>query len=148
MKPADIIQAITSQYAGVLPQQSWGETSLFYNPGALQPSGVYFCTLKEDNGKNDQASALDRDGVFRFSIGIAKQQYTELFGTPPKRPKKGQTVATGHDFSLQNELMPHPMYAWMSWVQVLNPSKQTFADIEPLIINAYAKAVEKFLKKI
>ena len=36
------------------------------------PNGVYFCTLKENNGANDKASELDRDGVFRLSIGIAQ----------------------------------------------------------------------------
>ncbi|MFC3853232.1 DUF6194 family protein [Salinispirillum marinum] len=53
----------------------------------------------------------------------------------------------GHDFTALNELMPHPIYGWMSWVQVLNPSASTFESIRPLIAEAHAKAIIKFNKK-
>jgi hypothetical protein len=44
--------------------------------------------------------------------------------------------------------MPHPIYGWMSWVQILNPSEATFSEIIPLVEEAHASAVVKFNKKI
>lgn len=39
--------------------------------------------------------------------------------------------------------MPHPVYAWMGWVQVLSPSPRTFADLRPLLAEAYDAVVAK-----
>lgn len=147
MQVADVIERIVSDFEGVVPKSSWGETSMFYNPGKLLPNGVYFCTLKEQNGENDKASDLNREGTFRLSIGVSKATYEGLFGNKPKRPAKGGIIDTGHDFTALNELMPHPIYGWMSWVQVLNPSKSTFESIIPLIAEAHSNAVIKFNKK-
>lgn len=147
MQVADIIERIVGDFEGVVPKSSWGETSMFYNPGKLLPNGVYFCTLKEQNGENDKSSDLNREGTFRLSIGVSKATYEHLFGNRPKRPPKGGIIDTGHDFTALNELMPHPIYGWMSWVQVLNPSKSTFEGILPLIVEAHANAVVKFNKK-
>ena len=120
---------------------------MFYNPEKLLPNGVYFCTIKEKDGENDNASNLDRQDIFRLSIGISKAKYEGLFGTRPKRPAKGGVIDTHHDFTALNELMPHPVYGWMSWVQVLNPNESTFESILPLITDAYASAMVKFKKK-
>lgn len=147
MQPENIVEKIVSEFKGVTPKSSWGETSLFYNPGKVLPNGVYFCTIKENNGDNDKASKLDRDGVFRLSIGISKATYENRFGLKPKRPAKGGIIDTGHDFTALNELMPHPIYGWMSWVQVLNPSISTFESTLPLITEAHSNAIIKFNKK-
>lgn len=147
MQPKHIVKRITDEFEGVIPKSSWGETSLFYNPGKALPNGVYFCTIKEKNGDNDKASDLDREGVFRLSIGISKETYEKHFGSRPKRPPKGGIIDTGHDFTALNKLMPHPIYGWMSWVQVLNPSESTFEDLLTLITEAYSNAVIKFNKK-
>ncbi len=148
MKPDEIISRITSEMTGVVPKSSWGETSLFYNPGNMLPNGVYFCTIKEKDGANDKSSNLARDGVFRLSIGVSKATYEKLFGERPKRPAKGDIVNTGHDFTQTNVLMPHPIYAWMSWVCVLSPSTEKFEEIYPLLEEAYGNAVTKFNRKI
>lgn len=148
MSPEDIVQKLSSELDGVVPKSSWGETSLFYNPGDLLPNGVYFCTIKEKNGDNDKSSELDRDSVFRVSIGVGQPNYEKHFGARPKRPAKGYIVNTGHDFTQLDKLMPHPIYAWMSWVQILSPSKASFEEILPLIKDAHASAVVKFNKKV
>ena len=147
MHPKEIVEKITNELSGVTPKSSWGETSLFYNPGRVLPNGVYFCTIKEKNGDNDKSSELDRDGVFRLSIGLTKEAYHKKFGQKPKRPAKGCIIDTGHDFTSLNTLMPHPIYGWMSWAQILNPNETTFTDIYPLIKDAHANAVIKFNKK-
>ncbi len=55
---------------------------------------------------------------------------------------------TGHDFTTTNSLMPHPVYAWMSWVCVLAPSVELFKEIYPLIVEAHCNASAKFDKKV
>ena len=148
MSPDDIVQIVSAELDGVVPKSSWGETSLFYNPGNRLPNGVYFCTIKEKNGDNDKSSDLDRDSVFRVSIGVGPLNYEKHFGARPKRPAKGGIVNTEHDFTELDKLMPHPIYAWMSWVQILSPSKGSFEDVLPLIKDAHASAVVKFNKKL
>ncbi len=147
MNPREIERLITSNYNGVVVKSSWGETSFFYNPGQLLPHGVYFCTIKEKDGANDQSSNLARDGIYRLSIGLPKEKYVELFGSVPKRPEKGGYVNTGHDFTETNLLIPHPIYAWMGWVCVLSPTTEYFDEIFPLIHIAHRKAVQGYQKK-
>ncbi len=147
MKSSRIVEKICQELKGVKPKSSWGETSLFYNPENLLPNGVYFCTIKEKNGDNDKASNLDRKGVFRVAIGLLPTRYNALFGQKPSRPSKGQIISTEHDFTLLNELMPHPIYGCMSWAQILSPTKEEFERIFPYIVESHASAVIKFNKK-
>lgn len=149
MTPEEIVSKVTSELDGVVAKGSWGETSLFYNPGGVLPNGVYFCTIKERDGENDRSSRLSRDGIFRVSIGVSKETYESKFGVKPKRPPKGGIVDTGHDFKEVDVLMPHPIYAWMSWVCVLSPSRGLFdEEIYPLIVEAHGNAATKFNNKI
>ena len=53
-------------------------------------------------------------------------------------------MATGHDFTALDELMPHPVYGWMGWVQVLSPSRRTFGEIQPLLSAAHEAASKKY----
>jgi hypothetical protein len=148
MNPHEIIHYITSNLEGVVVKASWGETSLFYNPDNLLPNGVYFCTIKEKDGDNDKSSNLSRSGIYRLSIGLPQEKYVALFGNVPNRPIKGGFVNTGHDFTQVNTLMPHPIYAWMSWVCVLSPTHEHFHEMFSLITLAYHKAVQRYqLKK-
>lgn len=136
------------RFDGVVPKASWGETSLFYNPGQALPNGVYFCTIKEKDGANDKASQLDRCDVFRLSVGIGREAYEKQFGARPKRPVKGGIITAEYDFSAVNTLMPHPIYGWMSWVQILNPSEEALTELLPFIDRAYTEAAIKFNKKV
>ena len=125
MDSSSITQHITHAFADIHPVSAWGETSFFYNPGRKLPRGIYFATLKDKDGDNDRASNLQRSDVFRLNIGISKLTYRSLFGPQPARPAAGGVVDTGHDFTVLDQLLPHPVYGWMSWVSVLNPRRIT-----------------------
>ncbi len=56
--PSDVIDAVVSAFPGLAPKSSWGETSLFYNPDGVLPHGVYFATLKEQDGATTRLPAL------------------------------------------------------------------------------------------
>jgi hypothetical protein len=147
MSPIEIVRDVSDRLEGVAPKASWGETSLFYNPGQLLPNGVYFCTIKEHDGANDQSSKLDREGVYRLAIGLTRDSYQRLFGARPGRPPKGGVVETDDDFAALNVLMPHPIYGWMGWAQVLSPTFETYTEVFPLIQEAHGAAVLSFNKK-
>lgn len=147
LKPENLIPLLLERFEGLHPVETWGETALFYNPHNLLKRGVYFATLKEKDGDNDSASRLNRDGVFRFNLGTTKPMFQDLFGAPPTRPAKGETIDGPWDFSALDRVMPHPVYGWMSWICVLCPSTRTIQAIDPMIEAAYAKACSNFSKR-
>ncbi|MEL7212188.1 MAG: DUF6194 family protein [Pseudomonadota bacterium] len=139
---------LTHELEGVVPLSAWGEVSYFYNPGHKLKRGTYFATIKQKDGDNDKSSHIDREGVWRLNIGLTKPTYQSLFGANPDRPGKGSTVEGPWDFTQLDELMPHPVYGWMSWVAVLNPSQQTWEQCLPLLQDAHGKAKTAFNKRI
>lgn len=148
MNPDEILKKLLADYDGISMVDAWGEISLFYNPNHRLPRGVYFATIKERDGDNDTASNLDREDVFRLNIGTSKPLYIERFGQLPKRPLKGKVIDGEWQFSKANELMPHPIYGWMGWVSVINPTEELFSAIRPIIDAAYEKATLSFAKRI
>lgn len=148
MDMVSIAQYIHKTFVDVYPISAWGETSFFYNPDRMLPRGIYFATLKEKDGQNDRASNLNRSDVFRLNIGISKLTYRSLFGQQPSRPHAGGVVDTGHDFTALDQLTPHPVYGWMAWVSVLNPSAATFEAVKPLLSEAYSLSADKFAMRI
>lgn len=137
---ATVHRFITQGLEGVNPKDAWGETSYFYNPGGVFDRGTYFATIKQQDGDNDQASDLDRNGVWRLNLGISKGAYLERFGPPPARPGKGGVIEGEWDFTALDQLTPHPVYGWMSWVSVLNPSCENWDRCLPLLLDAHERA--------
>jgi hypothetical protein len=136
----EVIETLLERYPGTVATQSWGETAIFLNPGRRLPRGVYFATVKEKDGENDRASRLDRPGVFRVAAGLPRPIFVERFGPPPPRPGKGGVIEGGRDFTALDRIVPHPVYGWMSWIAVLNPSRATWNDMAPLLDAAFARA--------
>lgn len=140
MSVDELASMLIAEYPGLVKRPGYGETVLFYNPSELLPSGVYFASFKSQDGPNDRASRLDREGVFRVAFGLPDQTYGDLFGPRPPRPAKGGVVGLQHDFAALSQLTPHPVYAWMGWVQVLSPNPGTWSSIAPLLADAYQRA--------
>jgi hypothetical protein len=139
---------LLEKFPGLIVIKAWGETSFFFNPDGSSSRGTYFCTIKEKNGKNDQSSALDRPEIYRFSFALARATFLELFGSIPQRPPKGGIITGPHDFTQLDTLLPHPIYAWMCWVAILNPSEQSFSKLEGMLEQSYQLVVKKHRKKI
>ncbi len=143
-----LVDEITTRFDNVMPQRTWGELTFFYNPGQVLKRGTYVCTIKDKDGENDRASNLDRDGVYRLNFCLPRPDYFERFGHPPERPGKGGVVEGGWEFTKLDQLLPHPVYAWMGWVSVLNPTDQTLRTLLPLLELSYAKAVRGFEQRL
>ena len=144
MDEASIIQYITGTFDGIDTITVDGNTFFFYDPDRKFP----FATLMT-NDDNDSASNLNRPSVFRLNIGISKQTYQSLFGAQAPRPRAGDAIDSGYDFTALDQVMPHPVYGSMYWACVLNPSAATFqAVVRPLLAEAYDLAVRKYAKRV
>lgn len=140
---------ILEKYRGVVMKNAYRERSFFYNPGKILSHGVYFSTIKESDGPNDAFSYLDRKDIFRISIGLGKNDYREIFGAVPKRAPKGQSPVAGlWDFHQLDLLTPHPVYAWMGWVCVLNPGPVNQRVVKTIIEDSFDRAVANFDEKM
>lgn len=132
---------------GVIVADAYRERSFFYNPDGALPKGIYVATIKESDGPNDKASHLDRDGIYRLSLGVGKNQYQLLFGEIPKRPTKGDMIELDFDFSITGIVLPHPIYAWLGWVCINNPVCENLDLVKHLLEISYQNALAKFAKK-
>ena len=132
IEPEEVLRDLLGRDPGLRRERYWGEQSLFYNPGDLAPLGVIFASIKDHDGANDRAANLSRNGVYRFAFCLAPATYHAMFGDPPARPPKGGVVAfPDYDPTRLDELMPHPVYAWMRWVQILAPARDSYASLRP-----------------
>jgi hypothetical protein len=113
-----------------------GDTFFIYDPaGDLEPNQQHpFATIvTKDYGDFDNASNLNREGVFRLNVGLSRDTFRSLI-----QPSEQL------DYAALDRLLPHPVYATQSWVSILNPSQATFATlIQPLLGEAYHRAVER-----
>ena len=147
MNPNDILNYCLDNLSDTVVVNSWGERGVFYNPNNALKRGIYVLTVKEKDGDNDKSSNLNREGVYRISIGVRRNTFIYMFGSVPTRPAKGGVVDMPFDFAQIDKIVPHPVYAWMSWVCVLNPSDTTFEQLKPLIQEAYEYAKEKYTRR-
>lgn len=145
--PEQILAYCLDNLDGTVLVESWGEKGIFYNPNGTLKRGVYVLTVKEKDGDNDKGSDLDRKDVFRVNLGVRKNTFLKMFGTVPSRPPKGGVVDMPYDFTETDKILPHPVYAWMSWICALNTSEETFEKLKPLIREAYEYAKEKYAKR-
>ncbi len=148
MKKIDIENYILENFKDIYPVDTWGEKSFFLNPEKKLKRGTYFVTIKAKDGENDKASDLDREDTFRVNIGVSKEKYLSLFSSMPKRPAKGCIIEGNYEFQKKDIILPHPIYGWMAWISVLNPSELTFQKCKPLLEDAYSKALKTALKKL
>ena len=135
---------LLTTYEDVAVTKAMGYLFFFYGADRKLP----FVTIAVEDNDYDRISQLDRPGVFRLNIGVSKDTYRGLFGPPPTKLGEGGVVETGHDFTVLDQLMPHPVYAPQGWVCVLNPSAETLRQIEPLLAEAYKLAVGREARRL
>lgn len=148
MTQKDVLCYCLSTLKDVVLVESWGEKGIFYNPNGELKRGVYVLTIKEKDGDHDKSSMLNRKHVYRVNIGLRKHTFIKRFGSIPQRPSAGKIVRMDYDFTAFDTILPHPVYAWMGWVCVLNPSDETFKDLVMMIQESYEFAQEKFSKRM
>lgn len=118
------------------PELAWGDTFFIYDPDHILEGAKQFpfaTIVTKDYGDFDNASNLDRPGVFRLNIGLGRETYDSLFDAGAR-----------HDFTALDTLMPHPVYGANHWVCVLNPSVETIERLRPLLQEAYDRVADRY----
>ncbi len=138
MDPASITAYLTSELEGTVPVEMWGTTFFYYRPAADPPEAhdVYFATLTTADDAFDASSKLDREGVYRLNVGVSKQTFAKLFGS-------NRVEVEEIDCAALDAVMPHPLYHGASWLCVLNPSRETFEELKPLLAEAHERAARE-----
>lgn len=141
------VQAVTPGPGSEAPEIAWGDTFFFYDPAGVGGAAqrMPFATIvTKDYGDFDDASDLDRPGVFRVSIGVGRATFEELFGHPPAA---AADHLAEHDLTELDRLVPHPVYSAQGWVCVLNPGPRTSSQVEVLLAEAHRRAAEHYRRR-
>jgi len=139
---AALLVALQRQLPGVVTSEGSGDWYLFYDPdGVTVPEKRFpFITLVTGD-RYDAASNLDRDvRAYRVNLGIGRTAYEELFGKAPRQAAGREIIETGSDYTATDTVMPHPFYAPLHWVCVVNPGPRTIDQLAALVERAYAEA--------
>ncbi len=145
---AALIQFITDALDGVDVGETSGNRFFFYDPGHDLPVDrrFPFATLVTSD-EYDQASDLNRDGVYRLNVGVSRETCLSLFGpTAQADAAESDAAEPAYDFTALDTIMPHPVYGSMHWVCVLNPSAETFERVKPLLAEAHERAAGRYTR--
>jgi hypothetical protein len=106
----DVIQAMNAWFFSLDPEKHW-------------PNYATLVTTDE----HDEASNLDRPGVFRLNLGVDGETFERL-ASAWQEP----------DYTAFGVVLPHPVYAAQRWISILNPTNEQFRDVVvPLIALAH-----------
>lgn len=129
----EVLEALQAGRPELVAVESGGDSFVFYDPeGAAENRMVPFATIVTSDA-HDTASQLSRPVAFRFNVGIGRDAFKERFGPVPAPCPDWGVIDSGYDYSATDVLMPHPVYAPMGWACVVNPSRRTWDDLEPLV---------------
>ncbi|GAA3453964.1 erythromycin esterase family protein [Dactylosporangium matsuzakiense] len=119
------------------PEVAWDERFFFVGPDRRRP---FASIVGHDIPGFDEASRLDRIGVFRLNIELGRARFEALFGYPPRDAEDHRGEV---DFAAEDELFPHPQYALHGWAGVINPGPRTQGLVDELIAHAHGRAADR-----
>jgi len=141
-----LLNAVEARLPGLVTTEGSGDWYIFYDPDRVTvPEQRFpFCTLMTGD-RYDGASNLDRDpATYRVNLGIDKRGYEDLFGPAPRQSAGYEVIDTGFDYSETDTFLPHPFYAPMHWVCVVNPGERTRAELGVLLHEAHELARHRY----
>ncbi len=144
-----LARAIERRLPGIVTTTDSGDWYLFYDPdGVTVPESRFpFCTLMTGD-RYDGASDLDRDpGTYRINLGVSRGSYEDLLGPAPRQPAGYEVIDTGADYTATDTVLPHPFYAPLHWVCVVNPAEGTRAEVGRLLVEAHALAARRYARR-
>ena len=152
LNPADlstsraVLRAIARELPGIVMTKGSGDSFVFYDPDSSTVPERRFPFITVVTGdRYDAASRLDRDAAsFRVNLGVDRGAYEALFGPAPRQAAGRDVIDTGFDYTSADLVMPHPFYAPMHWVCVVNPGERTRASLADLMSSAHALARARY----
>lgn len=118
------------------PEISWGDVFFYVAPNGKVPNGQPFATIVTKDYPGEPTAGLDRPGSFRVNIDARGSS----------RPAAPDADATA-DPSARDLLRPHPVYAELGWVAVVDPAEKTSDQIMVLLRAAHAAALARWRRR-
>ncbi|WP_106400334.1 DUF6194 family protein [Actinocorallia populi] len=137
------VVAETAGADGGAPEIAWGDSFFFYDPRGDTPDDRRFpfaTIVTKDYPGFDEASALDRAGVFRVNIAVGREGFRRLFGHPPAAHAEHRADV---DHAVLDRVLPHPVYAAQGWACVLNPGEESGRRTLELLEEARDRAARR-----
>ena len=131
-----IAQYIVDTFPGIETIDNMGYKFFFYGSDRMLP----LATIATADNPGDNVSNLNRPGIFRLNIGVSRETFQSLFGT-------GKVDVSAYDFTVLDQIMPHPDYSAQSYICVLNPSATTYENVKGLLAGAYELAVRRHARR-
>jgi hypothetical protein len=138
-----VVAHTASEESGA-PEAAWGDTFFFYDPegrGGDSRKFPFATIVISDYDGFDEASNLNRPGVFRLNIGVGRRGYEALFGHPPAAHAEHHA---GYDYTALDEFIPHPVYAVQGWASILCPSAASAPQVREALAVAHEKAAKLY----
>lgn len=127
------VSLLVADEEGGAPEVSWGDRFFLLDGDQRRP----FATIVEHDVPGfDEASRLDRVGVFRFNVELGRRGFEREFGFPPAElPER----LPGVDAARLDTVVPHPAYGTYGWASVLNPTEARLPEVDRLVGEALAR---------
>ncbi|HEX5406023.1 MAG TPA: DUF6194 family protein [Pseudonocardiaceae bacterium] len=137
------LPGVTAGEATGAPEVAWGDSFFFYDPNDDEADRMMpFATIvTKDYDGFDTASNINRPGLFRLNIAVGRTTFQALLGYPPAAHAEHHS---GIDYTVVDDVLPHPVYAVQGWVSILNPAEATTARTHTLLTDARARAVSRY----
>lgn len=115
------------------PEISWGDVFFYLAPDGRVPAGQPFATIITKDYPGEPSAGLNRPGCFRVNIAASR------------RDRPGADTAA--DPSTPDRVMPHPAYADLGWVAVVNPAERTHNEVLALLQTAHQAALARWHRR-
>lgn len=124
------------------PEVAWGD-SFFYiiNSAGHSPKMPFATIVTKDYAGFDEASSLNRGGLFRLNMDLGKAHFKELFGYLPAEHPAHQDQ---FDYKAINVVFPHPAYAGYGWASIINPAGSSEVQVKQSLVKAHQRVLRKF----
>jgi Family of unknown function (DUF6194) len=144
-----LVTALQRELSGVVVSEGSGDWFVFYDPDGVTIPDKRFPFLTVVTGdRYDAASRLDRDtNTYRVNLGVGREAYEALLGAAPRQPAGQEVIDTGTDYTASGTVMPHPFYAPLHWICIVNPCPNTATQLAELIDRAYANAASHYKRQ-
>ena len=139
-----ITKEILSRFKDVNVTEANGDLFFMYGEDKMMP----FATVVTSDNEYDNASQLNREGFFRLNIGVDKATFMRTFEGVKLKKGIDAYQDSNIDFTVENVLMPHPVYGAMYWMCILNPAVSSFPALRSYLEIAYAIAAKRQDKRI
>jgi hypothetical protein len=115
------------------PEAAWGSRFFFAGDDRMMP----FATIVDRDQPGDDASRLDRPGVFRLNLPLGRPEFTRRFGFAPRDLAAN---LAGLELTTPDAWLPHPVYGTQGWACIVSPTTRRLPEIEALVRAAHARA--------